>query len=96
MLLLFAALEPRLERPSSTTNLSEARREVSDELHQVLHGLDDLRHGEVVEHLLALADDLAHLRLVEAEQQGRSALQDAASTFDQFLSVGEKRTRKKG
>ena len=32
--------------------------EILDELHEVLHGLDDLRDGEVVEHLLAVPAQL--------------------------------------
>lgn len=62
----------------------EARAQILDELHEVLHALDHLGHGEVVEHLLALADDLAHLGLVEAQQQRRGALQDAAGALDQL------------
>ena len=48
-------------------HLAQARGEIPDELHQVLHRLDDLCHAQIVEHLLALHDDLAHLGLVEDE-----------------------------
>jgi hypothetical protein len=68
------------------THLAEARAEVLEELHQVLHGLDHLGHRQVVEHLFALADDLAHFRLVEAQKQRRGALQDASGAFDQLFT----------
>ena len=65
---------------SSSAHLAQARGEVSDELHQVLHGLDDLGHAQIVEDLLALGDDLAHLGLIENEQHIRCALQDPPVT----------------
>ena len=57
-------------------HLAQAGGEVPDELHEVLHRLDDLRHAQVVEHLLALHDDLAHLGLVEDQQHVGRALQN--------------------
>ena len=48
-----------------------------DECDEVLDGLDDLGDGQILEHVLADADDLAHLRLVKGEQQRGGALQDA-------------------
>ena len=35
-----------------------------DELYQILHGLYDLCHGEIVQNLLAVLDDLAYLIIV--------------------------------
>ena len=67
-------------------HLGEAGTEIFDELDQVLHALDDFGHGQVVENFLALANDLAHFRLVEAQQQRRRSLKDPARSFNQLLT----------
>ena len=66
------------ERSRPMPYLSQARAEVLDELHQILHAVDDLSHGQVVQHPLTLHDDLPHLGLVETQQERRGALQDPA------------------
>ena len=43
----------------------ETRAEILDELDQVLHGLDDLGDGEIVENLLTIPADLTDLRGVK-------------------------------
>ena len=45
-----------------------------DEGDEVLHGLDDLGDGEVLEDILTDADDLPHLRLIKGQQQRRRTL----------------------
>ena len=42
--------------------------EIFDKLDEVLHGLDDLGDGEVVQHLLAVPADFPHLGRVKGEQ----------------------------
>ena len=49
-------------------DFGEAGAEILHELNQVLHGLDDLRDGEVVQHLLAVPADFPHLGRVKGEQ----------------------------
>ena len=44
---------------------------------QIVHLFDELRDGQVLEHLAAKMDDLAHFGLVEGEENGRNALQNA-------------------
>jgi hypothetical protein len=39
-------------------NVSKDIPEILDELYEVLHGLDDLRDGQVVQHLLAVPAQL--------------------------------------
>lgn len=52
-----------------TRNLTKARTQIFEELNQVFHGVNDLADRKVVENSLAFAHNLAHLGLVEAEQQ---------------------------
>ena len=49
-------------------DFGEAGTQILHELDQVLHGLDDLRDGEVVQHLLTVPADFPHLGGVEGEQ----------------------------
>ena len=44
---------------------------------QVVHLLNELRDGQVLEDLAAEMDDLAHFGLVEREENGRNALQNS-------------------
>ena len=64
----------------SLPHLAQAWGEIPDELHQVLHRLDDLRHAQIVEHLFAFHDNLAHLGFVENEQDVGRALQNPPGT----------------
>ena len=64
--------------PSSVhvlADLGEARTEVLDELDEILHRLDDLGDGEVVQHLLAIPANLPHLGSVEGKQHACGALE---------------------
>lgn len=69
-----------------TRHLAQARTQILEELHQILHHFDHLGNGQIVQHAFAFAHDLAHLGLIEAQQQRRSALQNAARSLDQLLA----------
>ena len=69
----------------------KARTQVLDELDQIFHAFDDFGHSQIIEDLLALADDFADLRFIEAEQKIRSSLKDSARPFNQFFPVGRKK-----
>ena len=56
-------------------DLGEAGTEVLDELDEVLHSLDDLGDGEVVQHLLAVPANLPHLGSVKGKQHVCGALE---------------------
>ena len=55
-------------------DFGEAGAEILHELNQVLHGLDDLGDGKVVQHLLAVPADFPHLGRVKGEQHVGGAL----------------------
>ena len=55
-------------------DFGEAGTEVLDELDEVLHSLDDLGDGEVVQHFLTVPANLPHLGSVERKQHVCSAL----------------------
>ena len=65
-------LHPLLHLPG---DLAQARRQIFHELDQVLHGVDHLRHREIVQNLLTLSDDLADLGLVKTQKNTGSSLQ---------------------
>jgi hypothetical protein len=73
-----------------TRHFGKARTQVLDELDQILHAFDDFGHSQIIEDLLALADDFSDLRFIEAEQKIRSSLKDSARPFDQFFPVDRK------
>jgi hypothetical protein len=46
-------------------DLGQAGAQVLDELHQVLHGLDDFGNGEIVKNLFAVATQFSNLKKKE-------------------------------
>jgi hypothetical protein len=57
-----------LEKVMNSIKIRKMRKNL-DELAEVVHGLNDLGDGQIVEHFSAHTHYFAHLRLVEAEQQ---------------------------
>ena len=68
VLSLLGVQEVSLPPLDIVADFGEAGAEVLHELDQVLHGLDDLGDGEVVQHLLTVPADFPHLRGVKGKE----------------------------
>lgn len=68
-------------------DFAKARAQVLEEVNQILHGLNNFGYCKVIQHALALAYNLAHFALVEAQQQWARALQNPAWALDELFPV---------
>ena len=58
---------------------------VFDEGDEIVGGLNDLRHGQVLQNLFGIGDDFPNLRLVEYQKNVRGALQDWSRSTNQLF-----------
>jgi len=65
---------------------SQPWRNIFNELSQIIHAFDDFSDRQIVEDFSASSDDFSDFRLVETQQQGGRALQNASSSIDQLFS----------
>ena len=76
-----------LPRLHIMTHFWQTRTEVLNKLDEVLHGLDNLGDGQVVQHLLTVSAYFSHLRRIKREEHIGCALQNNLSILQNFLIV---------